>query len=35
VPTRAFIEHAGFEIGRADYGSLKIYADYICAKTSR
>ncbi len=26
------IEHAGFEIERRDYDSLKVYASYICAK---
>ncbi len=26
------IEQAGFKIERADYGSLKIYAKYVCAK---
>jgi cyclopropane fatty-acyl-phospholipid synthase-like methyltransferase len=29
------IQHAGFEIERRDYDSLKIYASYICAKPGR
>ncbi|MEA2580012.1 MAG: hypothetical protein QOE83_904 [Actinomycetota bacterium] len=28
------IERAGFEIVRAEYGSLKVYADYTCIKLS-
>jgi hypothetical protein len=26
------IEHAGFEIESAEYGPLKVYADYTCTK---
>jgi hypothetical protein len=29
------IEQAGLEIERADYGSLRIFATYLCAKPRR
>lgn len=29
------LERAGFEIKHADYGSRRIYADYVCLKTAR
>lgn len=29
------IEQAGFEIERADYGRVRVYADYTCVKRSR
>jgi hypothetical protein len=26
------IEQAGFEIVRADYGTIRVYADYVCVR---
>jgi len=27
------IEHAGFKIERAEFGSIRAYAEYICRKS--
>jgi hypothetical protein len=29
------IEQAGFELERASYGSLRVYADYLCSRITR